>query len=222
MRAAVFVVLASLPGVFIPLACSEADEVAGTSDAGAADAIVATEGSASDAGAADAPAPDLRILPLALGRRWTYQSRAPDGGAASQCPGEQTAEVVGPGTTRDGGPSLRYHPLCLFGAIAYVDLEGTGDRLVAYLVDDAGATVRDPVLYLDGPVEEGHSWQYSGSVKFVWRDSGSVTVPAGTFTDCWRREEIANLNRYVIYCRGVGQVRHVFPDYEADLTAKNF
>ncbi len=173
-------------------------------------------------GGRDASKADPRILPLELGRRWTFESKALSG-STTECVGTQTAEVVGKGATREGKPSLRYLAIC-FPYEGFVELQPAGDRWLAYFVDTTGNTTGGPLLYLDTPITEGHEWQYgSNGTTFSWHDVGTVTVPAGTYSSCWRRE-LNGTKDWVIFCRGVGQVKHHYETegFEAVLTGVNF
>jgi hypothetical protein len=174
----------------------------------------------------DAAPADDRILPLAVGRTWTYALTPLDGGAID-CPGPPSAEVVGPGDVHDGGASLRYRSLCLDPGVD-VDIVGTGDQLYAYLAHaDGGAAFNNgaPYLFLDTPVADGHQWNYTGSINYQWHDAGTVKVQAGTFTDCWSRDQLGTDGGIAdVFCRGVGQVSHrnTAGNYSAELTAKSF
>jgi hypothetical protein len=83
-------------------------------------------------------------------------------------------------------------------------------------------------LYLDPTPEKDKAWTSQGNT-YVWEDAGTVTVPAGTFSDCWsaRQTQIEG-DSYTTYCRGVGPVRIylaggiVGSGYDAVLTKKNF
>jgi hypothetical protein len=82
------------------------------------------------------------------------------------------------------------------------------------------------VLALDTPVQEGTSWS-NGAGSFTWHDAGSVTVPAGTFSRCWKATENASYTAYTVFCRGVGAVEWYRRDaqgngFDARLVAKNF
>jgi hypothetical protein len=210
---------AALVGLVIACSHDDSNAPGGPST----DAATTTPDDDAGEGALDSGGPpDTRILPLALGRKWMYSVHVFDGG--TPCPGDPSAEVLGEGTVRDAGPTLRYRSLCLeTNRYAAVEVAGTGDKLVAYGVSDAGTVLFGPKLYLDAPVEEGHQWNYDPGVVFEWVDAGTVTVPAGTFHECWKRAQLQPTEPgYVTYCRGVGQVRHTFADYEAELTSKNF
>jgi len=73
-------------------------------------------------------------------------------------------------------------------------------------------------LLLDSPVQDGHEWtSYTGSTRH-WEDRGRVTVPAGTFNNCWAAVSDSG-DYYVTYCRGTGPVKSGLEgDYEAVLT----
>ena len=161
-------------------------------------------------------APDRRILPLAAGRSWTFLVVATGDGGASACAlGTQTSSVLSEGT-ENNLPSFVYDPLCAGDDVV---LLGGGDRLQAHPTNAV-----DPLyVYLDTPIEEGHSWQDVAGRTLTWHDAGTVTVPAGTFTDCWDRQLTSNgENSAITFCRGVGQVRHAFPTYTAELRSKSF
>jgi hypothetical protein len=185
---------------------------------------VADGASPGSPGPVDAGPPDERILPLTVGHQWTFDVKPADGGTQpATCLGTQIQSVSGVGHDRDAGPTVLYHPLCstLFG----VEIAGNGDRLIAYVVNDAGVVQGQPLLFLDTPVEDGHQWVYSGGLSFVWHDAGTQTVPAGTFSQCWERAQVgetAPQSDSIIYCRGVGQVRLVNSTFQAELTSKNF
>ena len=174
----------------------------------------------------DSSSVDNRVFPVALGRTWTYALTALDGGTIV-CPGPPTAQVTGQGEVRDGGASLRYRSLCLAGSIG-VDMVGDGDEVYAYTFDaDGGKLLNNgvPYVYIDSPIADGHEWTYTTGIKFRWRDAGSMTVKAGSFSECWSRDEVATDGGiYDVFCRGVGQVYHhnTAGNYNAELTAKSF
>jgi hypothetical protein len=76
-------------------------------------------------------------------------------------------------------------------------------------VDYAGAwlTLVDPKL------SDGETWSFYNS-SYTWHRETSITVPAGTFTDCWTAKQNVSYTAYMTYCRGAGMVR----SYSADLT----
>src|SRR5262249_23501150 len=142
------------------------------------------------------------IDPLDIGRSWVFDVSPLDGGTvAGGCtPGTVSSTVIGPGAPIDGSATVRYQPLC---DNFLVDALVEGDRVTAYPVDPGFA----PGIIVDSPVEEGHTWNFGGSgPNFVWHSAGTVTVPAGTFNDCWARAYVTASAARFIYCRGVGLI----------------
>ena len=205
-------------GTALVFACSGSSNPDTDGGDASTDVALAPEGAAPPDGASiDAAPPDERIDPLALGRSWIYEVETREGGAPCTA-GVQVSEVLGPGNTYDGSASLRYKPLC---TVTVADAIIEGDRFIGYVVDASPAV---PLLVLDSPVEEGHAWAYSpgGQPTLVWHDAGTVTVPAGTFTDCWNRDNVNASPGHFTYCRGVGLAAVDDPTYKATLTSKNF
>jgi len=61
----------------------------------------------------------------------------------------------------------------------------------------------------------------------TWHRETSVTVPAGTFTDCWTANQQVSYAAYLTYCRGAGLVRSYSKDlagdgWDAQLSSKSF
>jgi hypothetical protein len=74
------------------------------------------------------------------------------------------------------------------------------------------------------PVEEGVGWYAGYGTSWIWSRIDSVTVPAGTFSDCWRKGWSVDPNvLYEMYCRGVGPVKMRVHGYvELELASTNF
>jgi len=60
---------------------------------------------------------------------------------------------------------------------------------------------------LSSPVQEGSTWSTDGVGDYTWKMQGSVTTPAGTFSDCWKSDASDELTADKTYCTGVGLVR---------------
>lgn len=183
-----------------------------------------------DAGprAQDGTAPsdqDSRILPLAVGRLWTYDGVQTTRGRSSAMHIEMRvlSEGLQAGRTAFSISNNGTTP-------TWTALDGNDDVLQKSALDAGWYP------YVKGPIAEGKTWTYAyaGTRKQTWHNEGSVYVPAGTFTDCWRVDifiaesmKPGDMN-FQVYCRGVGLVRNVIRmggseyglDYE--LTAKNF
>jgi hypothetical protein len=161
------------------------------------------------------PSPDNRIDPIAPSRSWTYEVQV--FGSSSVCSDGRHSATVRKEAVVDGKHAYKIESFCPGLGASYYAVEG----------DRVELDYRDTwVLLLDGPVEEGHSWTNGVSV-FTWHNAGSVTVPAGTFSDCWKATETANFSAYTVFCRGVGPVHWYRKDsvgngFDAQLVAKGF
>jgi hypothetical protein len=76
------------------------------------------------------------------------------------------------------------------------------------------------------PIQVGSSWDYFNT-SYTWQDAGSVTVAAGTFSDCWTAAQNVRYVAYQTYCRGVGMVRSYSQDlagngWDAELVSTSF
>ncbi len=165
--------------------------------------------------AAGGASADDRIDPIALGHAWTYDVQ--ELGAFPLCPsGSHTGETID-ALTIDGKEAFEVTNLCANVESSYYAVDGD-----VVQVDYQGTWI----LALDAPVEEGHTWS-NGTSTFTWHDEGTVTVPAGTFDDCWRATQNVAYDAYTIFCRGVGPVHWHSEDltgngFDAVLTAKSF
>ena len=68
-------------------------------------------------------------------------------------------------------------------------------------------------VLVDPTLVDGHSWTYVNT-SYTWKRETSVTVPAGTYDDCWTASSTSATRRTSTYCRGVGLVH----SYSSDLT----
>lgn len=175
----------------------------GPSDSGLVDAGTSTSGQ------------DRRIDPIVVGRSWTYDVNVL--GVYPLCEnGTHTASAT-MALRLDGKDAIRVRSLC--ANAGSFDYSVDGDRVYAYVL---GAWR----LSLDAPVAEGHTWT-DGVLSYRWVDTGTVSVPAGDFDECWSLVTQAAYDSHTVFCRGVGPVHWHYEDgfgngYDAVLTAKNF
>jgi hypothetical protein len=184
---------------------SEGGGAANPEGDGAADATSASDTSKPDA------AGDNRIDPIELGRSWTYDVTII--GTYPLCkPGSHVGQVLGQKVV-GGKPAFQVQSFCPgAGTSSYAV---TGDKVELYYANTW-------ILSLDAPVAEGHTWT-DGVNTYLWEKVGQVTVPDGTFDDCWKAKPQVG-SSYTTFCRGVGPVRWHFVDgsgngYDATLTA---
>ena len=70
---------------------------------------------------------------------------------------------------------------------------------------------------VDPALTEGHMWPYFNT-SYHWHRESSVTVPAGTYDDCWTAVQDVSYTASLTYCRGVGLVH----SYSSDLAGSGW
>lgn len=156
------------------------------------------------------------IDPLAVGNSWTYQVTVT--GTYPACSNGSGTATVSDHQSYNGKDAYLVSSFCpSLGSYWY---SPDGDRIYEY-VSNAW------IVAIDSPVLDGHTWT-GGTETFVWKKIGSVTVVAGTFSDCWEIDDQAAPTYYnTTLCRGVGPVKWHYRDasqngYDAELTSKSF
>ncbi|CAN5896048.1 hypothetical protein BH11MYX4_BH11MYX4_16020 [soil metagenome] len=159
----------------------------------------------------DATATDDRIDPLTVGRTWTYDVTII--GTYPLCKaGSNTGRVLGQKSVA-GKNAFQVQSFCPGAGTSSYAVDG--DKVEIYYANTW-------ILSLDAPVQEGHTWT-DGLYTYAWEKVGPVTVPAGTYADCWKAKPQLGTS-YTTFCRGVGPVRWHYVDgtgngYDATLTA---
>lgn len=154
---------------------------------------------------------DRRIDPIELGRTWTYDVSII--GVYPMCKaGSSTGRVLGKKVVA-GKQAFQVQSFCPGAGTSSYAVDG--DKVELYL-DNAW------ILALDAPVAEGHTWT-DGVETYAWEKVGELTVPAGTYDDCWTVRPQSG-SSYSTFCRGVGPVLWHYVDflgngYDATLTA---
>ncbi len=138
------------------------------------------------------------MFPLSVGDSWTYAVTAQS--TSPMCSAGSYTAMVTESVVVDGRQAVAYRSYCDRPGIgpATVSFYQSGDRVEQYTNDEW-------VLSLATPIEDGHTW-YAGTYQFQWREVGTITVPAGTFYDCFERIPIGGDHYTSTYCRGVGKV----------------
>jgi hypothetical protein len=129
-----------------------------------------------------------RLFPAVVGHSWTFQISSD----FPECDGVRSGAVLGQQNV-DGRNAFVISSYC----------DGVSPSAVS--VSDKSADVDFLGVYipqLAAPVTEGASFA-SIEGTTTWHKEGAVTVPAGTFQDCWRAVSGAT---FVVYCPGVGTV----------------
>jgi hypothetical protein len=158
------------------------------------------------------------LYPIALGNRWTYTVAAV--GAGSVCAaGSYDQAIVSANPGSDGRPAFQMTSFCS-GVAGTQDVSTPGGDEVDAFYNGAWA----PFVAL--PLMEGYSWQYFNAT-YKWHREGTITVPAGTFDDCWTANQQVSYTAYLTYCRGAGLVHSYSSDlsgsgWDAKLASKSF
>lgn len=158
---------------------------------------------------------DDRIDPIALGRTWTYDVTVL--GTYPACVAGAHAATVWNEEMLGGRDAFEIQSLCANAGSFFYAVDG--DRVFTY-VGQAW------VLSLDAPVAAGHTWS-DGLDSFTWQAVPTVTVPAGTYANCWSAVEQVSYPTFTVFCRGVGPVHWHYEDghgngVDAVLRSKSF
>ncbi len=191
-----------------PASGSDGGSLPGT-DAGAAPGADAGGTPGLDAGGGSPF--DGDYFPLAEGLEWEWTATRIDGtpGTACENGGTHTGRIVEVREESEGTVYVRdEEPGCYFDTLPYrrrgedVDVQSGG----AWYVQ------------LDLPPSVGATWAAGGAsgATYVWSEHlPTHTVAAGTFTDCWRREQ-QGYDVWEIYCNGVGMVESHYAAWGGD------
>jgi len=163
-------------------------------------------------------------FPITVGSVWNYQSTstvtAPD--TTITIVDTTKVEVLGETTLNNGTKVFEV----VAGGGQYADTsyyEKTDDYIFVY--EDKASTTPDTALAL--PLEEGKSWNvhkdtsYTETMQIIKKES--VTVPAGTYDDCWKAMAIYtdgtfSDTAYVWLAPEVGQVKMTYTEQDTNFS----
>jgi hypothetical protein len=158
------------------------------------------------------------LYPLAVGDTWTFDVQ--NVGLGGACQSGTHASVILSKEIVEGKDAFKLDSFCDPGP-PYFLASDVGDKVLI----NVGAGWH---TLTDTPLAEGHMWLYAPSnTTLTWHSEGDVTVPAGTFSDCWTSNgDGASGVFYTTYCRGIGVVRNYRASvngdgWDAQLTAKS-
>lgn len=155
------------------------------------------------------------LFPLALGNRWTYVVLNDPTGYCDQTYLDEEAYAT---DELDGVSCFVLSSPCYAPDPAYDSRLAVVDDEVVQRLDETWRAV------LKAPVAEGTGWIVpygTESFGYGWYFEGEVTVPAGTFQNCWSRrlsppEASPDIDTY---CPGVGPVRRTSTDLTIELAS---
>ncbi|MCB9594305.1 MAG: hypothetical protein H6719_16345 [Sandaracinaceae bacterium] len=178
-------------------------------DAGIVADLDATSPGVDAGGGANPFAGDL--FPLAMGLEWEWRATRTDGTPGTGCDdsGTHTGRIVEVREEAEGTVYVRDEtPGCYFDTLPYrrrgedVDVQSGG----AWYVQ------------LDLPPTLGGAWAAGGAsgATYEWSEHhDTYTVAAGTFTDCWTRQQ-QGYDVWEVYCAGVGMVESHYAAWGGD------
>ncbi len=139
-----------------------------------------------------------QIFPMASTWRWTYKV-VTFGGITfgANCQTGLITRAAGGSSTAGNRRGTLMGPICTSPGVANTLYSAEGDQVWMW-------NGSDWIAYLDAPLTEGHSF-LSGFQTFTWYRPNSVSVPAGTFSDCWTKKD-SKSDSFETFCRGIGLV----------------
>ncbi|MBY0371155.1 hypothetical protein K2X33_10745 [bacterium] len=156
------------------------------------------------------------LMPLKTGHVWRYKiTKSP---AKHPCKNVSTSTEVVEESKQNGHLVFKVRSFCPLGHF----YEGPYDYFYfqGNHVNNWHGLWKNWIRWLDAPVKAGHQWHYGvkPNPASVWEKVDSITVPAGTFYDCWKKKLVTTRIHYQIYCPGVGEVKRFLPTgFEAEL-----
>lgn len=141
-------------------------------------------------------------LPLSVGNEWNYDVTATVTNPDTTWTGSFETEITAETTLDNGTEVFEWVQVMTIDTISGTDtfyLEETENYILMY--SSKTATVPDTFLAL--PLEVGKTW---GNLQVLGQ--ADVTVPAGTFNDCWEiLETSAHGSAYYYFAADVGLVK---------------
>ena len=149
-----------------------------------------------DAGAGPPPSVE-RLFPLAVGNVWNYMTTIlPNSTGTSPCLAGMHATTITGRAMFDGQNAFTATHVCAPTTTRY------------YVENASGLEVNVGMAWsvvLPRPIADGSVFTAASSQEVLGRIA-DVTVPAGTFSDCWQTAYLTATGPITTYCAGVGLV----------------
>lgn len=145
------------------------------------------------------------LQPLAIGSSWQYERTHLTllGDNVPACGLGPATMSIAEMLDLDSRSAIRLNTVCNNNMFLSVD----GDAIDWHDMDGMPRWRR----HLENPVVENMEWTTHFDIVFRWTPQGAISVPAGDFDNCWRREVVGTMT-YTVYCPGVGPVRTYAPE----------
>ncbi len=163
------------------------------------------------------------FYPLSVGNEWNFDMTMTTTTPSDTIvvTGTQSQEITAETTLDNGTAVFEQTMIMTIDTFTIVDttieyIEETEDYLLAY--DTKADTIPDTVAVL--PPEAGKTWNVDDSTTAEYIGQESVTVLAGTFSDCWKMVQIESTadTTYIYVAEDVGPVKINWIEVEADTT----
>ncbi len=154
----------------------------------------------------------LSMMPLELGRSWSYVLSPIDPTSTSGCPRTTTAITQRIELFLDdtGGVTTAwvYLPTCRSDAMVLWESRGIHyGLLLADPTDPSAGTIGSRLTVLVDPtVASSFAASTTDATRYEWSPLGTTETVAGSFSDCYDRR-LVGADSSAVYCRGVGLVR---------------
>lgn len=169
------------------------------------------------------------LIPVTVGNQWDYSWTTITSGAVNDTmTGTQSSQIASETTLDDGTEAFEVISTMEYDDTLMTDFTDTSyfvetdDYLLVY--GDKADT--DPDTQIVYPVEEGNTWTvYSDSnytTTAVVLGTENVTVPAGTYEDCWEIGYITEgETTYTYFAEGTGNVKsYMYMEIDTTMTTE--
>jgi len=152
------------------------------------------------------------MMPLELGRSWSYVGAPVDASLPMDCPRTATAITQQFELLLDdmeqAVPAFIYLPTCRRDAMVLWESGGVHHGYLLADADDPsqGTLGSRLTVLVDPTIASSFEASTTDATRYEWSALGTVDTPAGSFADCHDRK-LAGADSSAVYCRGVGLVR---------------
>jgi hypothetical protein len=171
---------------------------AGGSSKGGTGGVIQDAGADDGGGDASLPVPTVeQLFPLAVGNVWNYNVTVLPGTVGTPpCAAGMRATTITGRTTFANQDAFTATHVCAPTATRYYSENAQGLQV------NLGTTWS---LVLPRPISDGGMFQAASSQQVIARVA-AITVPAGTFSNCWQTAYVSATGAVTTYCAGVGLV----------------
>ncbi|MBN2804268.1 MAG: hypothetical protein JXR91_14325 [Deltaproteobacteria bacterium] len=139
----------------------------------------------------------FEIFPHKVGNWWLFKYENIDAAGGSCEPGDWKAEILSMKLVDNIETYSYLNPCIVQGIQSTILLQFEGNK--TYYANEG-------YYYIDTPIEQDYEWPSPKEGNFRWDAVDTITVPAGTFNNCWDKVYEPTDN-HLIFCPNVGRVK---------------